>query len=80
LKKSGLLNAGSVVRLWAVPNGLEDHPDFPTRSTFEKCVGREFVVAGFNDVGMVELNIESVTGSLGETIWVEPELLKLISK
>jgi len=71
---------GSKVRLLCVPNGLEDYPDFPTKTTFERCVGCEFVIAGFNDVGMAELNIEAVTGSVGETIWVEIKFLQLISK
>jgi hypothetical protein len=71
---------GSRVRLVSVPDGLEDYPDFPTKSTFEKCVGRDFVIAGFNEVGMAELNIEAVTGSIGETIWVEPRFLQLTSK
>ena len=74
------MRVGSRVRVVGVPNGLEDYPDFPTMATFEKCVGHEFVVAGFNEVGMAELNIESVTGSLGETIWVEPRFLKLVSE
>ena len=59
-----------------VPDGLEDYPDFPTKSTFEKCVGHDFVIAGFNEAGMAELNIESVTGSIGETIWVEINFLQ----
>jgi hypothetical protein len=70
------MDVGSKVRLVAVPDGLEDFPDFPTKSTFEKCVGHEFVVAGFNEVGMAELDIQSVTGSIGETIWVEPKFLE----
>ena len=74
------MKVGSKVRLLGVPDGLEDYPDFPTRSTFERCVGLDFVIAGFNDVGMAELNIEAVTGSVGETIWVEPKFLQLISK
>lgn len=40
----------------------------------------EFVIAGFNEVGMAEIGIESVTGSVGETIWVEPTFLQLISR
>lgn len=66
------------VRLVAIPSGLEDYPDFLTKSTLEKCVGHEFLVAGFNDLGMAELGIESVTGDMGETIWVEPEFLELV--
>ena len=74
------MKVGSKVRLVGVPDGLEDYPDFPTKSTFERCVGHNFVIEGFNDVGMAELDIQSVTGSVGETIWVEPRFLELISK
>jgi hypothetical protein len=69
---------GSKVRLIGIPDGLPDNPDLPTKSVFEKCVGREFVIAGFNEIGMAELYVESVTGSVGETIWVEIEFLELI--
>jgi hypothetical protein len=74
------MRVGDTVRIISVPDGLEDYPDFPTKSTFEKCVGREFVIADFNEVGMAEINIESVTGSVGEKIWIEPQFLELISK
>ncbi len=74
------MKVGEKVRLVGIPDGLEDYPDFPTKSTFEKCIDREFVIAGFNDIGMAEIGIESVTGSVGETIWVEPHFLELISK
>jgi hypothetical protein len=74
------MNVGSKVRLIGIPDGLEDYPDFPTKSTFLKCVGREFIVAGFNEVGMAEINIESVTGSVGEKIWIETKFLELLSK
>ena len=73
------MKVGSKVRLVGVPDGLEDYPDFPTKSTFERCIGHDFVIGGFNEVGMAELDIESVTGSVGETIWVEPRFLELIS-
>ena len=73
------MKVGSKVRLVGVPDGLEDYPDFPTKSTFERCVGHDLVIEGFNEVGMAELDIESVTGSVGETIWVEPRFLELIS-
>jgi hypothetical protein len=74
------MKVGDSVRLVGVPNGLEDYPDFPTKSTFERCVGKEFLIDGFNEQGMAELIIESVTGSLGETIWIEPQYLELILK
>ena len=74
------MKVGSKVRLVSVPDGLEDYPDLPTKSTFQRCVGNQFVIAGFNDVGMAELDIESVTGNVGETIWVEPRFLEQVSK
>jgi len=74
------MRIGSKVRVISVPDGLEDYPDLPTKSTFMKCVGREFVIAGFNEVGMAEIGIESVNGSVGETIWIEPQFLELVSK
>jgi hypothetical protein len=74
------MKVGSKVRVIGIPEGLEDYPDFPTKSTFIKCIGREFVIAGFNEVGMAEIGIESVTGSVGEKIWIEPRFLEVISK
>jgi hypothetical protein len=78
-KRSASMKVGCKVKVMGIPDGLEDYPDFPTKSTFIKCVGREFVIAGFNEVGMAELNISSVNGSVGETIWIEPDFLELIS-
>jgi hypothetical protein len=73
------MKVGSKVCLIGTPPGLDDYPDSPTKSTFEKCVGHEFVIAGFNELGMAELDIESVTGSVGETIWIETRFLEMIS-
>ncbi len=73
------MKVGSKVRVIGIPDGLEDYPDFPSKSTFTKCVGQEFVIAGFNHVGMAELDISSVNGSVGETIWIEPKFLALLS-
>jgi hypothetical protein len=74
------VKVGSEVRVIGVPDGLEDYPDFPSKSTFTKCVGREFVITGFNDIGMAELDISSVNESVGETIWIEPKFLELVSE
>ena len=74
------MKVGSKVRVIGVPDGLEDYPDFPSKSTFTKCVGREFVITGFNDIGMAELDISSVNESVGETIWIEPKFLELVSE
>ena len=74
------MTIGSKVRLVGVPDGLEDYPDLPTKTTFEKCVGHEFVIVSFNDAGMAELAIQSVTGNQGESIWVEIQFLAEVPK
>lgn len=73
------LKVGDRVRLVGLPQNLPDSNDLPAQSTFEHCLGREFSVAGFNEIGWAELVIESLTGSVGETIWVEPEYLETVS-
>ena len=74
------MKIGHKVRMVGVPDGLKDSPDFATKSTFEKCVGHEFVIEGSNEFGMAELVIESVSGNFGESIWVEPEFLEPVSE
>jgi hypothetical protein len=74
------MKVGFKVRITGVPEGLEDFPDFPTKSTFERCVGREFVIAGFNDIGDAELGIGAVTGNPGEKIWIGARFLQIIQR
>ena len=74
------IKIGDTVKLIGAPKGLPNTPELPTESVFRKCVGHEFQVAGFNDYDMAELIVESVTGSVGETIWVEPQFLVVVSK
>ena|ERR1700685_2336090 len=63
------------VRVIGIPDGIEDYPDFPTKSTFEKCIGREFVIAGFNENGLAELGIQSVTAVQGEKSGLSKDFL-----
>jgi hypothetical protein len=63
-----------------VPPGLEDFPDLPTKSTFQRCLGGEFTVTGINEIGWAELPIESITGNKGEKIYVSPRFLSVISE
>jgi hypothetical protein len=75
------MRAGDRVRLIGIPPNLPaGDPDLPTQQTFKNCLGQDFTVTGFNEIGWAELLIESVTGNLGETIWVETEFLKVIPK
>ena len=73
------MKVGSKVRVIGIPAGLKDLPDLPIKSIFERCVGSEFVIASFDEIGNAELCIESVTGDSGEKIWIEPQFLELIS-
>jgi hypothetical protein len=74
------VKVGDSVRLVGVPPDIpKGDADLPTRATFQKCVGHAFVIADFNDIGWAEIDIGSVTGNIGETIWVEPEFLQLVA-
>jgi hypothetical protein len=74
------MKIGDRVRLISLPPDLPvGDADLPTKAIFEKCIGHEFVITGFNEIGMAELDIESMTDGVGETIWVEPQFLELIS-
>ena len=73
------MKVGDAVKLIGIPPDLpKGDADLPTLATFEKCVGHTFVIADFNEIGWAEIDIASVTGSLGETIWVEPQFLELV--
>lgn len=72
------MKVGDRVRIVALPPGLTEG-ELQTRSTFEKCFGHEFLVDGFDDHGAIELNVESVTGNEFETIWIEPEFVRVVS-
>jgi hypothetical protein len=76
-----MLKAGDLVRLAHLPENLPSGDDkLPTRSTFEKCLGQVFPISGFNDIGWAELNLEALTGNIGESVWVEPEYLEAVSR
>lgn len=75
------MKVGDRVRLIAIPANLPSgDANLPTNGTFAKCLGHEFTVVGFNAIGWAELPIETLTGSLGETIWVEAEFLEGVSQ
>ncbi len=74
------MRIGDKVRLIALPPDVPaGDADLPTKAVFKKCLGREFAVAGFNELGWAKLLIESMTGSVGETIWVEQKFLDKVS-
>lgn len=72
------MKIGDKVRLIAVPPNIPVGDDqLPTRALFDSCLGKEFEICGFNEIGWAEIVVQSVTGKTGETIWVEPEFLEL---
>ena len=74
------MKVGDKVRLIALPPDLPVGDADPTKAVFNRCLRHDFAVTGFNEIGWAELLVESVTGSIGETIWVEPEFLEPIPK
>lgn len=71
------LQKGDRVTLIGVPAQLRDVREVATRSLFDACVGRSFVVAEATD-GVAELHVGSVFGEADQmqTIWVETKYLK----
>jgi hypothetical protein len=46
------MKIGDTVRLIRMPENLPaGDVDPPTQAVFEKCVGHDFTVAGFNEIG-----------------------------
>ena len=74
-----MIKIGDNVRLIGIPADLPEI-DAETQTIFGKCLGREFTVHGFNEIGWAEIPVESVTSSAGEKIWVKPDCLELVSK
>jgi hypothetical protein len=73
-----VIGAGDRVTVVSVPAGLRDHRQSQTRTLFEACVGRAFVVTAV-DAEQAELVVGDVLGVNGEThtIWVDRKYLKL---
>src|SRR5579864_1406303 len=77
------MKAGETVKLIGVPPNLRDKEDMPTRTLFEKCLGKSFVVEAVESVEgvpfpLAKLDVGHVIGeeSWEHTIWVEPEYLQ----
>lgn len=77
------MKAGETVKLIGIPPNLSDKEDMPTRTLFEKCLGKSFVVEAVESVEgvpfpLAKLDVGHVIGeeSWKHTIWVEPEYLQ----
>src|SRR3954451_4944043 len=78
------LAPGDLVKLVDLPPNLSDAGHQPTRTLFQKCVGRVFAIAGVEPVESMStplagLDIGDIIGPepWEHTIWVEPEYLHL---
>lgn len=78
------MKIGDKVKLIGIPRDLRDDKELQTRTLFEKCLGQTFAVAGFETVEgvphqLVQLDVGRLSGRAPylETIWVEPEYLRL---
>ncbi|HXO43889.1 MAG TPA: hypothetical protein VN846_00340 [Candidatus Cybelea sp.] len=65
------------VVLIGIPRDLEDPAAV---SVFEHCLGKEFIVTAITNDGNAELQIEAVTGTSDDKIYVAPRFLKIVSK
>ena len=65
------MKIGDLVVITGIPSTLPD--GMGTRELFEKCLGRTFAIAGFEN-GLVELEVGEVLGepSYMHSIWIEP--------
>ena len=77
------MNIGDIVTVRGVPSDVKDDEHLKTRSLFEKCVGREFVVAGVEQpqglpYRLVRLDVGQVVGEAPfmHTIWIEEEFVE----
>ena len=78
------MKVGDKVRLVGIPPDANDDETLQTRTLFEKCLGKTFTIVGLETVEglpyqLVQLDVGHVFGKAPylETIWVEPECLRL---
>ena len=73
------MKIGDEVRLVQLPaNILAGNAPSEALAVFDKCLGKQFGIAAFNEVGWAELHVGNITKSKSEVIWVEPKLLEPI--
>ena len=78
------MKAGDTAKLIGIPPNVRNDEEFETRSLFEKCVGKSFVidaVESFNGVPfpLARIDVGQVIGKQPwvHSIWVEMEYLEL---
>ena len=78
------MKAGDSVRLIGIPPDLNDDAELQTKTLFEKCLGRSFLIDEMETVEglpqqLAKLDVGHVLGhpSYLHTIWVEEEYLEI---
>ena len=76
------MKEGDLIRVIRVPEGVRDSDEFKTRSTLEHCIGRVFPIMGFNEYGMIQIDVGEIVGkpSYMESIWIEPECMEPVEE
>jgi hypothetical protein len=83
-QRGGGVKAGDLVRLVGIPSDAKDDEELQTRTLFERCTGKTFLIAEMETVEglnqqLAKLDVGHVLGepSHRHTIWVEEEYLKV---
>ena len=85
------MKIGDKARLMRIPEGVKNDGEFKTKTLLKRCLGRTFTVKGFQLDGgrspkrflrgcWVELEIGEVIPGLLDSIWVEPDCLRVLKK
>jgi hypothetical protein len=78
------MKPGNTAKLIGIPPNVRDDKELQTRTLFEKCLGKSFVISAvesFEGVPfpLARIDVGHVIGKepWEHTIWVEPEYLEL---
>ena len=71
------MKVGDRIEVVAVPESLPS--GMGTQELFEACVGRIFPIRGFDENGLLELEVGEVVGekSYMHSIWIEADCVRL---
>jgi hypothetical protein len=64
------MKAGDTVKLIGIPPNLQDDKDLQTRTLFEKCLGRSFVVVAVESIEGVSYSLAKL--DVGYVLGEEP--------
>jgi len=65
------------MRLISIPH---DEKDPAMRATLAKCLGHDFTVTGINEIGLAEIEIDSITGISGDKVYIPLSCFKILAK